>query len=128
MRRSRGDAHLTGAALAGLRRAVFGLLGLALLLEARVCLVEAAPWPVWLFRLLPLLLFLPGLLADRLRSHIWLCLVCLLYFTAAVLRWFAAPAEPAAMLGVATIAGLFVCSMYYVRWRARQLKEVTRDS
>ncbi len=40
--------------------------------------LNGVPAVIWLGKLLPLLLFLPGMLRDRLRSYIWLCFVCLL--------------------------------------------------
>ncbi len=80
------------------------------------------PWIIWLGKLLPLLLFLPGMLRDRLRSYIWLCFVCLLYFIVLVERLFAQPGSPLLIVGMIAVVGLFVFAMMYVRWRARELK------
>lgn len=83
---------------------------------------QQPPWIIWLGKLLPLLIFLPGMLRDRLRSYIWLCFVCLLYFMALVERLFAAPGSPLAITGTAAVVTLFVAAMMYVRWRARELR------
>ena len=84
--------------------------------------LQQAPWIIWLGKLLPLLIFLPGLLRDRLRSYIWLCFVSLLYFIALVERLFAVPGNPLAVTGMVAVVMLFVAAMMYVRWRARELR------
>ncbi len=83
---------------------------------------SAAPWIVWAAVLVPLLLFLPGVLRDNLRSYIWLCFVCLLYFMRLVLENFAHPGKPLALAGMAAVVALFCSAMMYVRWRARELR------
>jgi len=82
-----------------------------------------APWIIWLFRLLPLLLFLPGVLRDSLRSYIWLCCVSLGYFVLLVERLFMQPRSPLDILGLAAVVILFVAAMFYVRWRAREMRQ-----
>lgn len=110
------------------RRLTFFSLALALFAEVLVSLGDGAPWLIWLVRLLPLLVFIPGMLADRLRSYIWLCFVCLMYFMSAVLRIFAQPQDPVTIIGLIAIVTLFISAMLYVRWRAQQLKrEVSHD-
>jgi uncharacterized membrane protein len=84
--------------------------------------LQQVPWIIWLGKLLPLLIFLPGLLRDRLRSYIWLCFVSLLYFIALVERLFAVPGSPLAVTGMVAVVVLFVAAMMYVRWRARELR------
>lgn len=85
-------------------------------------LVHAAPWIIWLAKLLPLLIFLPGLLRGRLRSYLWLCFVCLGYFVALVERIFAQPGSVLVLVGMAAVIVLFNSSMLFVRWRSRELK------
>lgn len=82
-----------------------------------------APWIIWLAVLLPLLIFLPGLLDDRLRSYLWLCFVLLLYFMRLVVALFAAPGSPVAIVGMIAVVTLFISAMMYVRWRAKELRE-----
>ena len=84
--------------------------------------VHQAPAIIWAGKLLPLLIFLPGMLKDRLRSYIWLCFVCLLYFIAQVERMFAQPGSLLAITGLVAVVVLFIAAMMYVRWRARELR------
>ncbi|TXS92204.1 DUF2069 domain-containing protein [Parahaliea maris] len=83
--------------------------------------MNGVPAVIWLGKLLPLLLFLPGMLRDRLRSYIWLCFVCLLYFIALVERLFAIPGSALAIVGMLAVVSLFCAAMLYVRWRSREL-------
>jgi uncharacterized membrane protein len=80
------------------------------------------PLIVLIGRVLPLLIFLPGMLKDNLRSYIWLCFVSLLYFIALVERLFAQPGSVLAALGMLSVVTLFIAAMMFVRWRARDLK------
>jgi uncharacterized membrane protein len=98
-----------------------GWLGL-LLQQALDAFLHGLPWILWAGKLLPLLLFLPGMLRDRLRSYIWLCFVCLLYFITLVERLFAMPGSALAMGGMLAVVTLFCAAMLYVRWRARELR------
>jgi uncharacterized membrane protein len=81
-----------------------------------------APWFIWMLKLLPLLLFLPGMLKDNLRSFIWVCFVCLGYFLILVQRMFAQPDSPLIIIGMIAVVVLFIAAMMYVRWRARELR------
>lgn len=81
-----------------------------------------APWFIWVLKLLPLLLFLPGMLNDNLRSFIWLCFVCLGYFLILVQRVFAQPDNLLVIVGLVAVVILFIAAMLYVRWRARELR------
>jgi uncharacterized membrane protein len=96
--------------------------GLLLLQQMVDAWVHAVPWVVWLVKLLPLLLFLPGMLKDNLRSFIWLCFVCLLYFIVLVQRLFLVPGDSLAVVGTVAVVSLFTAAMLYVRWRARELR------
>jgi uncharacterized membrane protein len=84
--------------------------------------LHRAPLVVWLAYVVPLLIFLPGMLRDRLRSYIWLCFVCLLYFMRLVVSLFAEPGGALAIVGTTAVVTLFIAAMMYVRWRARELK------
>lgn len=83
---------------------------------------RAVPAVIWIFWFLPLLVLLPGVVRDRLRSVTWLAFVSLLYFVWAVLRLFAEPHSPRALMEMFAVILLFVCSMFYVRQRARELR------
>ncbi|MFV0277491.1 MAG: DUF2069 domain-containing protein, partial [Parahaliea sp.] len=96
--------------------------GLLLVQQVLDAWSHAMPWVIWLGKLLPLLLFLPGMLRDRLRSYVWLCFVSLLYFIALVERLFATPGHPLAIAGMLAVVTLFCAGTLYVRWRARELR------
>lgn len=83
------------ASLRGARLAVvssyFALLGL-FTVDALMSLLAGAPVLVaailWLVRVIPLLIFLPGIRKQAPRAAAWLCFVLLLYFTHAVTTAF----------------------------------------
>ncbi|MCB1688700.1 MAG: DUF2069 domain-containing protein [Halioglobus sp.] len=93
-----------------------------LLQQAADAWTHQAPWFIWVFKILPLLLFLPGMLKDNLRSFIWLCFVCLGYFLILVQRVFAQPDNVSVICGLVAVVVLFIAAMLYVRWRARELR------
>ena len=84
--------------------------------------VHGVPIVVWLVKIVPLLMFLPGMLKDNLRSFIWLCFICLLYFIVMVQRLFVLPGDTLAVVGTVAVVSLFIAAMLYVRWRARELR------
>lgn len=84
--------------------------------------ITQPPLIIWLGKTIPLLMFLPGMLKDNLRSYIWLCFVSLLYFLNAVERVFAQPDSVIAITGLTAVVILFIAAMLFVRWRARELK------
>ena len=81
-----------------------------------------APWPVWLLRVVPLLLFMPSVLRGSLRAVIWLCFVLLFYFISAVELLFAQPDDGIAIIGVSAVVGVFIAAAFYIRTRGRELK------
>lgn len=83
-------------------------------------LTRAVLWTVWV---LPLLLFLPGLLRGAWKSHLWLCFVVLVYFTVSVSELFDPRHGLADWLELGAIVVLFVAAMMYARWRQRELAE-----
>lgn len=87
-----------------------------------------APWIIWLAVLLPLIIFLPGLLQDNLRSFIWLCFVSLLYFMRLVVSLFEDPRDVLAIVGMVAVCTLFCSAMMYVRWRAKELRQAAEAS
>ena len=79
-----------------------------------------APWPVWLLRVVPLLLFMPSVLRGSLRAVIWLCFVLLFYFISAVELLFAQPDDGIAIIGVSAVVGVFISGRFlYPHARAR---------
>ena len=99
------------------RALVWVCLGLLVAAQCLASYLQQPPPLVWLMRVAPLLLFVPGMLRGNPRSYFWLCLVCLLYFLTLVLRLFADPFNPVAMAAMAALVGLFVSAVLYVRWR-----------
>lgn len=102
-------------------------LSLAVLLGAQGVYAwqRAAPVVVWLCLFLPLLVLLPGLYRDRLRSVVWLSFVSLMYFLWSVLRVFAQPDSLRAQVELLAVVVLFLCAMFYIRQRARELRAVS---
>ncbi len=84
---------------------------------------DNAPWPLWLVRALPLLMFMPGVARDQLRSLVWLCFVILFYFVSAVELVFARPTDTLAIVGISAVVLLFVVSTLYIRVRGRELRQ-----
>ena len=94
----------------------------ALLLQQTVDAWQSqAPVFIWAVKLLPLMMFLPGMLRDNLRSYIWLCFICLGYFLVLVQRVFAQPDSLLVISGLVAVVVLFNAAMLYVRWRALEL-------
>lgn len=101
----------------------WGSLALLVLLQMLESVIQQPPLLVWVVRVLPLLIFVPGIWRDKLRSYIWVCFVCLMYFLTLVERLFIAPTNPVAIAAMVSVVTLFIASMLYVRWRAGELKE-----
>jgi uncharacterized membrane protein len=99
--------------------------GALLLQQAADAWVYQAPWFIWALKVMPLLIFLPGMLRDNLRSYIWLCFVCLGYFLILVQRIFAQPGSLLVVGGLVAVVLLFTAAMMYVRWRARELRSLS---
>jgi uncharacterized membrane protein len=104
------------------RQAAWLALAVLLAVQFADVLAEGLPGVIAAVKVLPLLLFAPGMLRDNLRSYIWLCFVCLLYFTVLVVRVFADPADLRGVIGLGAVVVLFIAAMLYVRWRARALR------
>ena len=81
-------------------------------------LTRAVLWVVWV---LPLLLFLPGLLRGAWKSYLWLCFMILVYFTITVSKLFDPRRTPADWLELVAIVVLFVSAMMFARWRQREI-------
>ena len=106
------------------RQVTFASLAALMVLQMLASWQQQPPGIVWVLRVAPLLIFVPGMIADKLRSYIWVCFVSLLYFISLVLRLFAEPSNVVAILAMVSIVSLFIGAMLYVRWRARELREV----
>lgn len=75
--------------------------------------------------LVPLLIFLPGILLGNVRAHAWLCFAINLYFIYGVLVCF----QPGRLIYGGLLVGLsllyFIPAMGYVRWgfQAKRVRE-----
>lgn len=100
------------------------MISVILLLLVRIAdaLLLQPPWIITIVSILPLLVFVPGIRRDNLRSFIWLCFVSLLYFIALVERVFARPGDWVSVVGLVAVVILFCSGMLYVRWRAQELR------
>lgn len=70
-------------------------------------------------KLVPLLIFLPGLLKGSIRAHIWLCFVVLFYFTRSVVAAYLTEGDLLESTITATTVILFIASMMNVFWQKR---------
>ena len=86
-----------------------------------------APWPMWILRVLPLIIFIPGVARGSLRAVVWLCFVLLFYFVSSVELIFAKPEDPLAVLGLVVVVALFVLAALYIRLRGPQLRAQQTD-
>jgi len=69
-------------------------------------------------KFIPLLIVLPGLLLNKLRSYVWLCFIVLFYFTRAFVDAYMRDESVwvDSFITVNTIV-LFVAAMYFVKWQ-----------
>jgi len=75
---------------------------------------------IWLIHIVPLLLFLPGLLRQNTRSHVWVAFICNGYFLVSVNAVFACPTVLAG-IEIALTVLLFISATLFIRWRSREL-------
>lgn len=82
---------------------------------------KVSPWLIALFHIIPLALFLPGILKRKPRTYIWLCFFVLLYFCEGVLNAFLLPSLQG-WLGLAETlltTAIFITAMFAARWNHR---------
>jgi uncharacterized membrane protein len=72
--------------------------------------------PVLGVKLLPLLIVLPGLLLNKLRTYIWLCFIILFYFTQAVVESFLSLGANIDLAITLLSVVLFLAAMLHVKW------------
>lgn len=102
----------------------FGILGL-FTADAILTLFRGAPLGVaiflWLFRLLPFLIFLPGLRRNNLRTYAWLSFVVLMFFTHAVVTAFVPGELFYGLIYSFLCVGLFCALLMYIRMAKKHL-------
>lgn len=74
---------------------------------------------IWGIVILPLLAMLPGVLARRSRTHMWLCFLLCLYFFVSMPPLFEPDYRWLDVAEVVLEGLLFVSSMLFVRWQSR---------
>lgn len=72
------------------------------------------------------LIFLPGMLKQNVKSYIWLSLILLMMFLASVSTAFACTTV-LTVAEVLLIVALFIAAMFYIRWRSRELKQAVTE-
>ena len=113
---------------------VYSLLG-SLILFALWFYFIAPPPPkssstvVALFHIIPLALFLPGIIKRNPRTYVWLCFFVLLYFCEGVLAAFRLPTAEGwlGLIECLLITVLFIAAMYAARWN-NQLQNLQQGS
>ncbi|RLU01521.1 DUF2069 domain-containing protein [Ketobacter sp.] len=106
------------------RTLTLGLLAALLLLFVawRVIFIPVEHWiTILLIHMIPLILFIPGMLARKPKVFIWFCFVILLYFCQGVMSSFALPTILGVMGLLETILtiGAFCAAMMAARYYAR---------
>lgn len=82
----------------------------------------AAPIIIWLFKCLPLLMFIPGLISGSHKTASWLSYVTMIYFVLAVLLMFTSGSDIwGRLMPLATLI-LFTATMLYTRWKKEEEK------
>lgn len=82
----------------------------------------AAPIIIWLFKCLPLLMFIPGLISGSHKTASWLSYVSMIYFVLAVLLMFTSGSEIWGRLMPLVTLVLFTATMLYTRWKKEEEK------
>lgn len=107
------------------RRAVwFSYLGLIAVLSLIILVWPSCnrdPNPVmWGIQVGILACFLPGMIKQHVRTHAWLAFILMGYFMGSVSTVFACPSTLLVLEVILTVL-LFIATMFYIRWRSRQL-------
>jgi len=76
-----------------------------------------APWVIFLVYLVPLLIFLPGIIADTVRNLIWMGFALLMYFVIVVYKLSVPEPQALDIAELVLTTVLFSASMFYARIR-----------
>ncbi|WP_432473122.1 DUF2069 domain-containing protein [Amphritea sp. HPY] len=103
---------------------LFSYFGLILFLSAWYLIIAppptANPYVIWAVQVLPLSLFLPVILKQDLRGHIWLCFFLSVYFMhAVVIAMSDHTSNWLALIETLLVALLFTGAMMFTRWRSK---------
>ena len=78
---------------------------------------------IWLVRIVPLLVFVPGMLKRNLRSLAWLCFVVLMYFMIAVTEAMSPLRVWINYVEVFLSVAIFLTAMMTIRWQAQAKRQ-----
>ena len=78
--------------------------------------VGSSPMVILPIKLMPLLILLPGLLNDHLRTYIWMCFIVLFYFTQSVVETFLSSGANIDFFITALTVIIFLSAMFYIKW------------
>jgi uncharacterized membrane protein len=100
--------------------AIVSYIGLLILIIASVinsnAPAEVSRTLMYSVKLIPLIIFIPGLLKMSARTHVWLCFVVLFYFTQSVVNVWLSKGYWFDVLTCITTISLFIASMMYAHW------------
>lgn len=82
----------------------------------------AAPIILWIFKCLPLLIFIPGLISGSHKTASWLSYVTMIYFVLAILLMFTSGSDIWGRLMPVLTLILFTATMLYTRWKKEEEK------
>lgn len=82
----------------------------------------------WLVQTLPLLIFLPGLLARHYRTYSWMCFVLLMYFVKGVDGVISPSVAWIDYVVLSASVVLFIAAMFTSRYRQAYLLQNQRES
>lgn len=106
---------------------LYGLL-LASFCLWQILLADGPKYFLWIVQMVPLLIFLPGLLRDNPRVYIGLCFVLLLYFIKAVEGVFSPARDWLDYVLLVVTVTLFIVSMMASRHLQRGVKPAFTSS
>jgi len=91
-------------------------------------IAQDAPASIHIFTLLPILIFLPGIIKEHYKSLSMLCFVCLMYFTLITVNIFDPNHNLWDILEMILVSILFTSAMFFSRWKQRSLYEQMNQS
>lgn len=87
--------------------------------------LQQVPAAAFVIILLPLMIFIPGMLRDNPRTLIWVCFVILIYFAVAIDNLAGIQPHPLDVVEVIICCVLFNAAMMMARWRQQQLNQTS---
>lgn len=79
-------------------------------------------------KVIPLALFIPGLLAKKLRAYQWLCFLIMIYFIQAILDIFSADRRVQGILETVLISLLYSAAIHFTHGKLKHLKKKMKQA